>query len=151
MLEVTRRLHADKIVLPAVADIMTPISSESSQVVSQYFPGLITDLANSLITTRTLRLGTIICGYLLLRPYLLKFGASMWHSNDDKSTTHDTPNAPVPNTWRIHCIDKSDEEDSGDDEATNWGRRARRRQRGWVTRRVDEAQTQGYGDAMDTA
>lgn len=109
------------------------------------------DLANSLITTSNLRLGTIVCGYLLLRPYLLKFGASIWHSNDDKSTTHDTPDAQVPNTSRNHCIGKSDEEDSEDDTATNWGRRARKRQRGLVTRTIDEAQSQGYGDVTDTA
>lgn len=36
MLEVIRRLHADKNALSAVADIITPISSESSQVVSQH-------------------------------------------------------------------------------------------------------------------
>lgn len=130
--------------LLAVADIIAPVPSGSSQVGSQYFRGLITNMVSNLITTSNLRLGTVICGYLLLRPYLLKLGAPIRPSKHDESAAHDSPEAQLPNTWRDQCTGKTDEEDSGDDMATNWGRRARRRQRGWVTRTVDEAQTQGY-------
>ena len=134
--------------LLVVADIIAPVPSGSSQVVSQYFRGLITNMASSLITTSNLRLGTIICGYLLLRPYLLKLGAPIRASKHDRFAARDSPEAQLPNTWRDQCISKTDEGDSGDGMATNWGRRARRRQRGWVTRTFDKGQTQGYVNAL---
>lgn len=102
-----------------MADVIALIPNEGSQMIHPYFLGLISDIANGITTISSLRLGTIICGYLLLRLYLLKLEASVRPSEDDKTSAHGTPEAKVPNAWRDQRIGKI-EGNNEDDAATYW-------------------------------
>jgi hypothetical protein len=65
----------------------------------------------------------IVCGYLIIRPYLLKLSAR-YQTADHARTVDDNPGDSMAATGR-----KVDRDDSEDDSEDGWGSRARRRER----------------------
>lgn len=86
----------------------------------------------------------IVCGYCLLRPYLVKLGGRFQASDHDRELdeTDETvsPAAISPNSLRgqIDVTNNSDSEDGTQgDTNTSWGKGARRRQRKMIKEIVE--------------
>lgn len=95
-----------------------------------------------------IRIVIIVGTYMLLRPYLLKLGGRSQMKQHEKEAAEAEEEAKAqakmsPNEFRGHKVDVP--EDSGDDDdeadarasATDWGKKARRRQRTMVKKIID--------------
>ncbi|KAL1852858.1 hypothetical protein Daus18300_012022 [Diaporthe australafricana] len=95
-----------------------------------------------------IRIVIIIGTYMLVRPYLLKLGGKVQMSQHEKEAAEAEAEAEAkakmsPNELRGHKIeipedsDESDAEADGRATATDWGKKARRRQRTMVKKLLD--------------
>ncbi|KAH8764987.1 trafficking PGA2 [Diaporthe sp. PMI_573] len=97
-----------------------------------------------------IRIVIIVGTYMLLRPYLLKLGGKAQMNQHEKEAAEAEAEAEAqakakmsPNELRGHKIqipedsDDSDAEGEGQASATDWGKKARRRQRTMVKKLLD--------------
>mgnify|MGYP005989405237 CR=1 FL=1 len=90
------------------------------------------DTFSSLTPKQWLRLIAIVGGYMLLRPYLMKWGIKSAVKNLEEEDAKEKEKAKItPNELRgaYDLIEEQDEEDLGDGTSTDWGSKARVRQR----------------------
>ena len=86
----------------------------------------------SLTPKQWLRLIAIVGGYMLLRPYLMKWGIKSAVKNLEEEDAREKEKATItPNELRgaYEQIEEQDQEDLGDGTSTDWGSKARVRQR----------------------
>ncbi|KAK7967761.1 uncharacterized protein PG986_002038 [Apiospora aurea] len=94
-------------------------------------------------TIMWLRVVVIVCGYLLIRPYLMQLGAKAQEKQFGKGIEEsDTQGKISPNELRgvrEEIPDASDDEDAttGQASATEWGKKARKRQRTMLKKMID--------------
>lgn len=128
----------------SIAGFFDSLFSEDFQTWIQNFRQQAKEHSTSLSTEGYIRLVVIVCGYCLLRPYLLKLGGRFQASDherelDDASETV-SPAAISPNalSGQIDIPDDSDsQEETQGTTSTSWGRGARRRQRKMIKEMVE--------------
>lgn len=91
----------------------------------------LSDTFNNMTTQSWIRLIMIVGGYMLLRPYLMKFAAKgavkQMEKEDAKSKAAQAKISP--NELRGEVAQESEEEEIGDGTGADWGAKARVRQR----------------------
>lgn len=104
-----------------------------------------------------IRLVMIVGAYMLLRPYLIKLGGKSQMKQHEKEAAEAEAEAKEkakmsPNELRGHKVeipeDSDDEEAEGEATATDWGKKARRRQRNMV-KKILEAEEKRLQDLQD--
>ncbi|KAK8135835.1 trafficking PGA2 [Apiospora sp. TS-2023a] len=94
-------------------------------------------------TVMWLRVVVIVCGYLLLRPYLMQLGAKAQEKQFGKGIEESDEHGKIsPNELRgvkEEIPDGSDDEEatSAQASATEWGKKARKRQRTMLKKMID--------------
>jgi len=108
-------------------------------------------------TEQYIQLVAIVGAYLLLRPYLLKFAEksqAKQHEKEMEAAKSNATKAKIsPNSLRgnVEVQEDSDEEEDDKTSGPSWGKKARKRQRDYVKRVVDEEErrAQEIEDALD--
>lgn len=105
-----------------------------------------------------IRIVIIVGTYMLLRPYLLKLGGRSQMKQHEKEAAEAEEEAKAkakmsPNEFRGHKVDVPDDSDDGGEaegqaSATDWGKKARRRQRTMVKKLI-EAEEKRLQDLQD--
>lgn len=88
------------------------------------------DTFSNLTTQQWLRMVAIVGGYMLLRPYLMQWGIKGAVKNLEENEAREKA-AITPNELRgaRQQLEEQEEEDMGDGTSTDWGTKARLRQR----------------------
>lgn len=109
----------------------------------QNFTSQLTHSASSLTVQDYLRLVVIVGGYALLRPYLIKLGArfqSKDHERELDPGEMSSTAAAAVNSLKgtVHVPEDTDSESEGEGRrGTDWGKKARRRQREMIRELLD--------------
>lgn len=87
-----------------------------------------------------IRLVMIVGAYLLLRPYLIKLAGRTQMQQHEKEEQEAEARAKLSSNsirGQVDIPDNSDEEDGAQTSASDWGKKARRRQRDMLKKMVD--------------
>jgi len=85
-----------------------------------------------------IRLVAIVGAYALLRPYIIKWGAKHQEKQFEKDQQEVAEISPNQLRGELNIPEPSDdEEEKGDSTATNWGKKARTRQRKMIKQLLD--------------
>lgn len=118
---------------------------------------------NDMSPEKWIRLVIVVGTYMLIRPYLLKLGGKVQMKQHEKEAAEAEAEAAAkdkakmsPNEFRGHKIEVPDDSDDDDDDAqaqgqtsaTDWGKKARRRQRTMV-KKIIEAEEKRLQDLQD--
>ncbi|RFU29718.1 hypothetical protein B7463_g6591, partial [Scytalidium lignicola] len=119
-----------------------------------------TNLSNTfdgMTVTNYIRMIAIVGAYLLIRPYIMKLGAKIQEKEHEKQISAEETNPAKakisPNSLRgkVEIPDDTDEEEDPDTSGANWGKKARKRQRNFVKRMLEEEERRAkeIEDALD--
>jgi hypothetical protein len=85
-----------------------------------------------------IRLVIIIGGYMLLRPYLVKFASKQqMQQHQDEEKESKAKISPNELRGKVNLPEDSDEEEEAQASSTNWGKKARKRQRNMIKKMLD--------------
>lgn len=133
----------------------SPIMADLVRLVGIGFDRFTTNLRGSLegmSPEKWIRIVIVVGTYCLIRPYLLKLGGKQQMKQHEKEA--EEANAKMsPNELRGHKVvaeipEDSDDEAEGQATATDWGKKARRRQRN-VLKKILDAEEKRLQDLQD--
>ncbi|KAI1406440.1 DUF1531-domain-containing protein [Hypoxylon fuscum] len=118
----------------SVSQLFTLVKDRFSNNLSQSF--------SSMTLQQWIRLVIIVGAYALLRPYLMKMGAKFQEKQMEKNfAKEEEEQAQIsPNQLRGQAVeipDDSDDDEQAESTATDWGKKARKRQRNMIKKMLD--------------
>ncbi|KAI2621715.1 DUF1531-domain-containing protein [Hypoxylon sp. NC1633] len=114
--------------------------SQLFDLVKDRFTNNISQSFTSMTPKQWIRLVMIVGAYMLMRPYLLKMGAKFQQKQMEKQFSEEEKQAEIsPNQLRgqVDLPEDSDEDDQAETTASDWGKKARKRQRNMIKKLLD--------------
>ncbi|KAI1375164.1 trafficking PGA2-domain-containing protein [Hypoxylon crocopeplum] len=125
-----------------LVDLVTHLFDSVSQLfnlVRSRFSNNISESFTSMTPKQWIRLVIIVGAYALLRPYIIKMGAKFQEKQFEKQFEEEKQAEISPNQLRgeIGLPEDSDEDEQAETTASDWGKKARKRQRNMIKKLLD--------------
>ncbi|KAI1391018.1 DUF1531-domain-containing protein [Hypoxylon trugodes] len=126
-----------------LVDLVTHLFDSVSQLftlVKDRFSTNLSESFTSMTPKQWIRLVIIVGAYMLLRPYLMKMGAKFQEKQLEKQFAEEEKQAEIsPNQLRgqVDIPEDSDEEEQAETTSSDWGKKARKRQRNMIKKLLD--------------
>ncbi|KAI1415189.1 DUF1531-domain-containing protein [Hypoxylon sp. FL1857] len=115
--------------------------SQLFTLVKDRFSTNVSESVSSMTPKQWIRLVVIVGGYALLRPYIIKLGAKHQEKQlEQQFQEEEERQAQIsPNQLRgqVDIPEDSDEEEQAETTASDWGKKARKRQRNMIKKLLD--------------
>ncbi|KAI1079367.1 DUF1531-domain-containing protein [Whalleya microplaca] len=126
-----------------LVDLVTHLFDSISQLfslVKDRFSNNLSESFTQMTPKQWIRLVIIVGAYALLRPYIIKLGAKHQEKQLEKQFAEEDQKAQIsPNQLRgqVDIPEDSDEDEQAETTASDWGKKARKRQRNMVKKLLD--------------